>query len=829
MNPPPSGKGVTRRTGRSDSVRGVLAEGEGGGAGGGEGGGERQRMRAEAGHRHRRILDVAESEEQYVTWLPASQVGRRSVNTGPVSMNHTWDSSALPPPTITDGCESTFPLHVPAASSRACMAGMFCATRSTVPSGTSNPTNSMACRTCPGFINDQDVCPPDNQDCFHRCRVDEVEQGNKEWTVAPVSARLLVMKVMVSGFSPTDKMGISTFSHKASSLAHRNPEALVIMSKDSCKSSAGDLPETAHPVSLQYGSGCTWVEATVTVRAPWTLSLDDYMGVVVRASCWTIGCRVEMTVSAYESTAVCPVNYLGTSPYGIVDALDPFENFWTGTDAIRTSNLTRYPHGDFENSTVRYKCTNCSGDYPQTAHVASSSLSHDTCMTQCRKGTESASTSSRGLRAAHNICPPCRVGTFAAADAQAECIKCAEEGFTTPDLGASFPWYCYRAELTVERIWRMGQNIAVQFEWRVFPPGLARTDDMVAIHSGANGLRQLAWAYTSAPSGGPSQEEHKTEGSKARSLGSHTLYFESAGVATYHLRFSSMMWKDQEIKSKVLFASLPFRLEGDDNEAWLTAGACARGQDNSLCIPEDTGQQILGDGLLCANGAIAREWGFLRCPPCPRGEAGTLLCAPCPIGTYADKVGLDSCKQCSTGFVAMENGTSCDGDRCCISCAQDTRNLPQCPQQVQLTAQSTTLEATTTPAPIKATRPATTLAPTTTAAKGLATPPPSTRTVGCGDGQRIPAKDDKCWTTAFSGLKVTIANSTLTPCRSEVQSRNSLVYAACLLHSRAYRGLLSVQVKESVCVCVCSSRGSVCNRGRAAGSCLRVCVVSYAK
>jgi len=767
MNPPPSGKGVTRRTGHSDSVRGDLAEG-----GGGEGEG---RDGAETGHIHRRILDVAESEEQFVTWLPAAQEGLRSVNTGPVSMSHTWDPSVLPPPTNTGGCESTFPLHLPAASSRACIAGMFCATSAIVPPST-DPTNSRpvdavekACRSCPGFINDQDVCPPDNQDCFHRCRVDKVEQGNKEWTVAPVSARLLVMKVMVSGFSPTDKVGISTFSHKASSLERRNAEALVILSKDSCKSSAGDLPETAHPVSLQYGGGCTWVEATLTVRAPWTLSSDDYMGVVVRASCWTVGCRVEMNVSAYASTAVCPVNSLGSSPYGIVDALDPFENFWPGTDATSTSNLTRYPHGEFELSTVRYKCTKCSGDYPQTAHVASSSLSHDTCMTQCRTGTKSAAISSRGLRAAQNICPLCRVGTFATADAQTECTKCAE-GYTTPDLGASFAWYCYRAELTVERIWRMGQNIAVQFEWRVFPPGLARKDDVVAIHSGANGLRQLAWAYTSAPSGGPSQEEHKTEGSKAVSFGSHTLYFESAGVATYHLSFSSMMWKDQEIKSKVLFASLPFRLEGHDNEAWLTAGACARGQDNALCIPEDTGQQILGDGLLCANGAIAREWGFLRCPPCLRGEAGNVSCAPCPIGTYADEVGLGSCKECSTGFVAIENGTFCNGEKCCISCALDSRNLPQCEQRVQLTAtaaQGTTRPAAaTTPAPT--TKRATTPAPATTAAgaKIVATTPPPRGS--CGNGERISATDSSCWTSAFSGLKVTIAQSTMAPCRSEV-------------------------------------------------------------
>jgi hypothetical protein len=762
MNPPPSGKGVTRRTGDSDSVHGDLAEGGVVGGKGGDGRGKRQSMRAEAGQRHRRILDVAESEEQYVTWLPAAQVGLGSVNTGPVSMDHTWDSSVLPPPTNTEGCESTFPLHLPAASSRACIAGMFCPTRSTV---------SPVCRRCPGFINDKDVCPPDNQDCFHRCRVDKVEQGNKEWTVAPVSARLLVMKVMVSGFSPTDKVGISTFSHKASSLESHTPEALVILSKDSCKESF--LPETAHPVSLQYGSGCTWVEATLTVRAPWTLSLDDYMGVVVRASCWTVGCRVEITVSAYVSTAVCPVNYLGTSPYGIVDALDPFENFWPGTDAISTSNITRYPHGDFELSTVRYKCTKCSGDYPQTAHVASSSLSHDSCMTQCLKGTKGAAISSRGLRGAPNTCPPCRVGTFASVDAQAECTQCAE-GYTTPDLGASFAWYCYRAELTVERIWRMGQNIGVQFEWRVFPPWLARTDDMVAIHSGANGLRQLAWAYTSAPSGGPSQEEHKTEGSDAVSLGSHTLYFESAGVATYHLSFSSMMWKDQEIKSKVLFASLPFRLQGDDNEAWLTAGACARGQDNALCIPEDTGQQILGDGLLCANGANAREHGFSRCPPCLRGEAGNVSCAPCPIGTYADEVGQGSCKKCSTGFVAIENGTFCNGENCCISCASDTRKLPQCEQKVQLTStaqRTTTPAATTTPAPI--TNRAATPAPMTTGAERefSTTPPPRT----CGDGQHIPAKDDSCWTSAFSGLKAAIEKSTMTPCRSEVHSRKTLL------------------------------------------------------
>jgi len=480
-----------------------------------------------------------------------------------------------------------------------------------------------------------------------------------------------------------------------------------------------------------------------------------------------------MAMSAYASSAVCAINSLGTSPYGIIDALDPFESFWPGTEAI--SNLTKHPHGDYQLTSVRYSCTPCAGEFAQTAHVASS-LDKDACMLQCSIGSQSLFQRHRGLRPEQSLCLTCRLGAFAADAGQSECTACTE-GYTTPDLGATFAWYCYRAELHVERIWRMGQDVAVQFEWRVYPPQLARTDDMVAIHSGALGRRQLAWAYTSAPSGGPSQQEHKTQGSNAVSIGSHTLYFESAGAQTYHLRFSSLHWADQYINSKVLFASLAFRLEGHANDAWLTAGACADGEDNELCIPEDTGQQILEDGLLCANGAIARQWDFTKCPPCPRGEAGSVVCAPCGIATYADEVGLPECKECKRGWVANKNGTFCDGEACCIPCSEDTRNLPQCALEDETTGTPTTTPAaTTTPAPT--TTAAQTIAKVETTQAIVETTPPPQRDGSCGDGERNVALDNGCWTSAFSGLQVSISASAMTQCPSDAVSEMEGVFFA---------------------------------------------------
>jgi len=73
--------------------------------------------------------------------------------------------------------------------------------------------------------------------------------------------------------------------------------------------------------------------------------------------------------------------------------------------------------------------------------------------------------------------------------------------------------------------------IAVQLEWHILPAAYVRVDDMIAIYAGPDGLTQLAWAYTSADS---VSLHLKDKGPTPVPYGSHTLYFESAGIQTYH-------------------------------------------------------------------------------------------------------------------------------------------------------------------------------------------------------------------------------------------------------------------------------------------------------
>jgi len=207
--------------------------------GGGEGGMRRQTRRDDETN----TQSTAEKQEQYVSVVPETEVGRKTVTAGPSHVDFVWDASVLPPPPADseegDGdCDATFPLHLPAISSAACPAGRYCRPRF---SG-----DGTSCARCPRFEDDQDVCPAGNEDCVHRCSVQQVDVGNKEWLIAPRSARLLVTKVTFSGFARTDKISIAAFSHMATSQTQTSErsdeELLVILSKASCERALGELP-----------------------------------------------------------------------------------------------------------------------------------------------------------------------------------------------------------------------------------------------------------------------------------------------------------------------------------------------------------------------------------------------------------------------------------------------------------------------------------------------------------------------------------------------------------------------------------------------------------
>ena len=265
------------------------------------------------------------------------------------------------------------------------------------------------------------------------------------------------------------------------------------------------------------------------------------------------------------------------------------------------------------------------------------------------------------------------------------------------------------------------------------------------------------------------------EGGRQVSIGSHTLYFESAGIQFYHVRYSSLMWNSTY--RKVLFESQRFELQQD----WLTAGSCIDNPyDSELCIPEDTGQQILDDGILCANGAVARLWDFTKCPPCPRGEAGSKVCAKCPRGFFADEEGLMECKECpstgvrATSFATLTDGagTDCFGvEGCCVPCSQAT-GFPIAPQCVETdntavvevegtTAPPTTPPPTSATLETKAVSTTAAVGSTSTAPSSTTTPPPVARE--CGNGERM-QPDRACWTDAFGGLYARIHHSKILPC-----------------------------------------------------------------
>ena len=216
----------------------------------------------------------------------------------------------------------------------------------------------------------------------------------------------------------------------------------------------------------------------------------------------------------------------------------------------------------------------------------------------------------------------------------------------------------------------------MQLEWHILPAAYARVDDMLAIYAGPDGLTQLAWAYTSPDS---VSLQLKVQGTTPVPYGSHTIYFESAGIQTYHARLSSKFWVSNY--GQVLLASLPFRLEGSSNQPFLNAGSCKDlPNENMLCIPEDTGQYLGKEGLYCAEGNISRVVNMPKCGQCRRGEAG-MTCKPCPRGSFADKEDSPVCTVCPSSFSTKAEGTGQDCAEvkgCCISCAMLEEHAPQC-------------------------------------------------------------------------------------------------------------------------------------------------------
>jgi len=710
----------------------------------------------------------AELQVQRTTLAPPAEVGAGQVTTGPSQVDFRYTSEVLPS-MDKEPCEPSFPLVLPAENSRACTPGSYCrgSTCSTCP-----PNAAMSCY--------------DDAECLDRCSDVPPREGNKEWTISPPDARMVVVKVRFSNYGSFDKVGVFSFSHPPSAPDERNSlESVAVLSQRRCLEAQKMSEEARREMRLSHGSACTWIEQTLVVRAPWTRLAQD-VGVLIRASCWTLDCHVGFSFSSYASPALCEMGTLGTSPFGVIDALDPLEYYWPGTaptiaddPTTSISNLTLHPFGAFEDATVRYTCGSCNENYPLTPYIASSAA-RDRCMSRCGPGTVSGIPSWQGLGSSDRPCTQCDVGKYQEAPAQMYCDEC-EPSFVTPDRGAPSRDWCYRAELVVERIWRMGQDIAVQVQWQIEPANHARADDMISIHSGEvvtiggqvlspAGRRQLAWAYTSSDS---ANQEHNVPGAAAVPLGSHTLYFESAGIQFYHVRYRSMKWNTTY--GKVLFDSLRFRLDDE----WLKSGSCKdRPSDGTTCIPEDTGQQILDAGILCAEGAVARHWDFTKCPPCPRGEAGLRSCAKCARGFYADEAGLSECKSClSTGSratsfatISVGAGADCEGEGCCVPCSQVT-GLPIPPQCVEtdntapVQVEATTALATTPPPTTTIlVMGSTTTAPprqTTTAAPSTTTPPPVERE--CGNGRRkLPTH--ACWTPAFGGLVAKIENSMILAC-----------------------------------------------------------------
>ena len=296
---------------------------------------------------------------------------------------------------------------------------------------------------------------------------------------------------------------------------------------------------------------------------------------------------------------------------------------------------------------------------------------------------------------------------------------------------------------------------------------------MLAIYAGPDGLTQLAWAYTSADS---VSLQLKVPGTTPVPYGSHALYFESAGIQTYHARLSSKFWVSNY--GQVLLASLPFRLEGSSNQPFLNAGSCKDlPNENMLCIPEDTGQYLGKEGLYCAEGNISRVVNMPKCGQCRRGEAG-MTCKPCPRGSFADKEDSPVCTVCPSSFSTKAEGTGQDCAEvkgCCISCAMLEEHAPQC----------VTSAITTTAIRVATTTPPPTIKTLTTEARGITTttppvvvfdtPPPAKMT--CGDGIQTPAPENKCWTSAFGGLKATIRDSIVSPCKQATVSTDCIPYA----------------------------------------------------
>eukprot|EP00960_Hanusia_phi_P072259 767741-Hanusia_phi.AAC.1 len=475
-------------------------------------------------------------------------------------------------------------------------------------------------------------------------------------------------------------------------------------------------------------------------------SSSDSVELRLQASCyqtWDVAILVEavitsragfsITWNAYSESAVCIPGSYGLSQYGIRNAIPPF--------IFYNENVTvQIPSS--------YSCASCPSA-KLSCPFASPSI--DLCIDLCRPGSFSVTSALP--------CQACPQAFYANSSGQTSCYSCPS-GYTTYEIGSDSGQLCYKAELHVERVYRNGMYVSFQVEWSLQPPSFASASNMVGIFKGSS--RQLDWSYTSATN----YFLGKTMGPTAVPLGSRILMSSSAGMGLYNIvLYASSSSSSSSVGSSqgVILANQSFLLED-----YLQPIYCQY-LDQLECIPADVGETRTSDGILCAEGIIARQLSFNHCPPCSAGNFGSQFCQPCPLGSYNNLVGATNCTSCFVGATVqlsfstrtVGTGASCAGSSCCVSCPVligEGLVPPQCvssgrSEVVQTTAPPTTRAATTAVVTSAAARSSTTAAEETTAMVVATTPAPTLDFNLCGNGVRD-ARGSLCWTELFGGVKV---------------------------------------------------------------------------
>ena len=441
-----------------------------------------------------------------------------------------------------------------------------------------------------------------------------------------------------------------------------------------------------------------------------------------------------ITWNSYSSHAVCSPGSYGLSQYGIKNAIPPF--------IFYNSNVTvEVPSS--------YSCVSCpSAKF--SCPFASSSV--DQCIQVCALGTFSVTST--------EPCQPCPQASYANSSGQTSCFSCPP-GFTTYEEGSDKAELCYKVDLNLERVYRNGLFLSFQVEWDLQPPSFASSSDMVGIFKGSD--RQLDWSYTSATN----YFLGKTIGPDAIPLGSRILMSSSAGMGLYNMvlyaTVNSSSSSSNYSQRGVILANRSFLLED-----YLQPIYCVY-LDQLECIPADVGQTRTSDGILCAEGIIARQLSFNKCPPCTAGLFGSKSCQPCPIGSYNNLVGATACTSCFVGTtvqlsfstLTVGTGTECVGGSCCIACpVLISQGLlpPQCmsngrTEVVQTTAAPPRRLATTALVTTTAAKTSATAAEATTEAIIVTTPAPTSNVDRCGNGVRE-TRSSSCWVELFGGVKL---------------------------------------------------------------------------